>query len=91
MYARLKNECKVERIEILNGNYGLFRGISASLLIITVVTATKHGFYSEYTLITSAILLVALLRMNRFGVHYAAELYRQALNIAEQPKPRNTL
>jgi hypothetical protein len=77
----------VARIEIFNGNYGLFRGIAASLLVVTVVTIGKHGFWSQPTLITSGILVVALLRMNRFGVHYASELYRQALNLAEPPKP----
>jgi hypothetical protein len=87
LYARLEKEGRVARIEIFNGNYGLFRGIAASLLVVTVVTIGKHGFWSQPTLITSGILVVALLRMNRFGVHYASELYRQALNLAEPPKP----
>ena len=87
LYAKLEKEGRAARIEIFNGNYGLFRGIASSLLVVTVVTITKHGFWSQANLITSAILLVALLRMNRFGVHYASELYRQGLNLAEQPKP----
>lgn len=90
LYARLEKEGRVARIEIFNGNYGLFRGIAASLLVVTFVTIAKHGIWSQATLITSAILVVALLRMNRFGVHYASELYRQALNLAESPKPAVT-
>jgi hypothetical protein len=87
LYAKLEKEGRVARIEIFNGNYGLFRGIAASLLVVTGTTIAKHGFWTHTTLITSAILVVALLRMNRFGVHYASELYRQALNLVEQPKP----
>ena len=33
-----------------------------------------------------AVFGLALMRMHRFGVYYASEIYRQALNLSDEPK-----
>lgn len=90
LYAKLEKEGRTARIEVFNGNYGLFRGIASALLVAVAGTALKHGLWTSSTAIMSAVFILALIRMHRFGVHYASELYKQALNLAEQPKPKIT-
>ena len=82
LYARLEEKGRVARINIFNGNYGLFRGIASSLLLVVVIAAWQHGLWTEITALAAGALFIALLRMHRFGVHYASELYRQCLNLA---------
>lgn len=86
LYSKLEKEGRNQRIDIFNGNYGLFRGIASALLVLVTVMSVKHGFWTQSTAIMTGVFLVALMRMQRFGVHYASEMYRQALNLADQPK-----
>jgi hypothetical protein len=86
LYAKMEELGRVQRIDIFNGNYGLFRGIASALLVVVAVMAIKHGFWTQSTAVMAGVFVVALMRMHRFGVYYASEMYRQALNLAEQPK-----
>ncbi len=86
LYAKLEKEGRTQRIDIFNGNYGLFRGIASALLVVVAVMAIKHGFWTQSTAIMAGVFVLALMRMHRFGVYYASEMYRQALNLAEQPQ-----
>jgi hypothetical protein len=86
LYARLEDAGKTARIDTFNGNYGMFRGIAAALAIVLAVAICKTGIRSGIVEVASISFLLALFRMHRFGVHYAAELYRQALNLAEKQK-----
>jgi hypothetical protein len=38
-----------------------------------------HGLKSAEVMVCLVVLMVSLMRMHRFGVHYASEIYRQAL------------
>lgn len=73
---------RLKRVETFNGNYGLFRGIASAMLItfvMTLVTAPKSGWSVKLMLLAAAGL--ALLRMHRFGKHYARELFVQFLSL----------
>lgn len=86
LYAKLEKEGRVQRVDIFTGNYGLFRGIASSLLLVFVVTSYKHGIWTPSSAIMLAGFVMALMRMHRFGVYYASEIYRQALNLLDEPK-----
>lgn len=73
---------RLKRVETFNGNYGLFRGIAAAMLVAFVMTLTvapKSGWPVK-SLILAAVVL-ALFRMHRFGKHYARELFVQFLSL----------
>lgn len=71
-----------DRIDIFNGNYGMFRGISSSILTILVISFIDN---EQQPLVLYLVLVISFLlslyRMHRFGIHYARELYIQFLTI----------
>ena len=77
IYAHVMRSGKSDRIETFNGNYGLNRGLSAALLVLTVI-----GLVEQRWLLALAFIIAALVfayRAYRFGVHYARELFVQFL------------
>jgi len=73
-----------KRIETFNGNYGLNRGIAASLSALAILTLVSRGCEAWLP----ALLLViggcvAVYRMDRFGRHYGRELFVQFLSVGE--------
>jgi hypothetical protein len=91
LYARLSQAGRTERLDAFNANYGLFRGLASALLVTAIVSILMHSLKHPVSIALMVCTVVSLLRMNRFGVHYAAELYRQALNLSltvtERPAP----
>ena len=81
---------KAARIDTFNGNYGLSRGLAASLLVLLVTAIVlAKGLYVIAALV--ALLFLALQRMHRFGKHYALELFIQYLLVsAKSAEPRVT-
>jgi hypothetical protein len=79
IYATLQKEGNVSRIDTFSGNYGMFRGISSSALVLLAAATYIHGLKSAEVMVCLVVLMVSLMRMHRFGVHYASEIYRQAL------------
>lgn len=85
-----------ERIDIFNGNYGMFRGISASLVAL-LIAEVAEGWPPNWRLvgIIAAAGLCSLLRMHRFGVIYAREIFVQFIGIqssdsAQLPKKKES-
>ncbi len=81
-YAAVKKAGMSGRVDTFNGNYGMFRGIAASLVVLLCVALAElesHNYRMYGVLAVAAGL--ALLRMHRFGVHYARELFVQFLNL----------
>lgn len=91
IYASLSDHGLSKRVDIFNGNYGLFRGLSGALLIGIVVALLEWlvGGKSDWRLICvlAVFLVMALYRMDRFGKHYARELYAQ---VAQQHSIKHT-
>jgi hypothetical protein len=82
VYAAVRNAGRAERIDIFNGNYGMFRGIAAALIVILIAAFENPscGTWKLYSVLIVLVLL-ALIRMHRFGVHYARELFVQFIGI----------
>ena len=71
-------ESRVRRMEGFNGNYGLNRGIASSMFVIWVLAAINGKSWWWMALAGSGI---AIIRMHRFGKHYARELFVQFLEL----------
>jgi hypothetical protein len=85
IYAAVSNAGRTARVDLFNGNYGMFRGIVAATVVVAIAGAVSHRIpdYRIY-LGLGFILLLALTRMHRFAVYYARELYVQFLEL--EPK-----
>ena len=77
LYGVVEQSGKVERLEVFNGNYGMFRGLVSSFVLIGAVA----GIEGEWGIVIGAgvACLLALTRMERFGKHYSRELFVQYL------------
>lgn len=75
VYARVRGAGKSDRIDAFNRNYGLLRGIAASLLISTLVAAVLSLASGSTLSLLVLALVLAIYRMYRFGVHYGRELF----------------
>jgi hypothetical protein len=91
IYAAVRKAGRAERIDIFNGNYGMLRGVAASLIVVLV--AAFNDIESERWKLYGALFvmaLLALIRMHRFGVHYARELFVQFIGMqpGEKVEPK---
>lgn len=66
------------RIDIFNANYSLFRGLTVSILIITILCIISYKWYWCFIPLTATILTFN--RMVRFAKLYAKEIFRTFLN-----------
>lgn len=73
----------VSRIDIFNSNYSLFRGLSVSFLLISIICF--HYFDWTIAVYPMVFFLLAVMRMHRFAVHYASEVFRTFYNLIEKP------
>lgn len=73
IYARIAAAGNAARIDRFNGIYGMLRGLSAALMLITFVCAAVGTDWS-FLAVTFFATLVSLRRMHRFGWHYGREL-----------------
>ena len=86
VYAAVAGAGRASRVDTFNGNYGLNRGLGASLLVVAVVVVIDDYLNWPYALGLSVAALVALYRMHRFGRHYARELFVQFLQLPLPPE-----
>lgn len=82
IYTVIKRAGATDRIDIFNGTYGMFRGISASLVALLVIGVAEN-WPPNWRLvgILTVAALCSLLRMHRFGVTYAREVFVQFISI----------
>jgi hypothetical protein len=85
IYAAVAGAGRAARIDTFNGNYGLNRGLGASLLVVAIVVLIDSYLNWPYALGLSVAALAALYRMHRFGRHYARELFVQFLQLPVPP------
>lgn len=86
MIVRVKNAHRDERLGRFNGNYGLFRGVLAGALVLMIASFGYTGSWIWQEQIALLVIgALALLRMDRFGQHYARELFLQVLDLSAEP------
>jgi len=85
IYAATKKAGQTQRIDIFNGNYGLMRGVAAGLFVITAAASIENPkILTIWWMPFVLTLALALLRMRRFAIHYARELFVQFLSITSE-------
>lgn len=80
IYVVVQGTGKSQRVDTFNGNYGMFRGLSAAFLLCAVLSISNLPNGWEILTILSGCAALSLYRMHRFGVHYARELFLQFLH-----------
>jgi hypothetical protein len=83
MYADVAKNGKPERIDTVNGNYGLNRGLCVATLALAIIAAIHWQWWVFIGLLAASV--VYAYRAYRFGVHYARELYVQFLVLTDTP------
>jgi hypothetical protein len=83
IYADVAKNGKSDRIDVFNGNYGLNRGLTASMLGLAVISLLEGKCTVAVGL--AALALVYGYRTYRFGCHYGRELYMQFLILPDPP------
>jgi len=82
VYASVARAGKAERVDKFNANYGLNRGMAASVTMVAVAILVVDGkTHYGWALLALSGSLVFLFRMHRFAKHYAMELYVQFLQV----------
>src|SRR5262249_32524865 len=73
------------RVEVFNGNYGLNRGLGSAFVVLAALfaAAPPHRWLAALVLIGAA--LIHLIRMQRFGLHFAREVFTGFLNLPAKP------
>lgn len=80
MHTYLDARGRTGRIEMFNAQYGMNRGIAAGFCALIVLLLVQQGWaHWQLMLILFGCVVLAVIRMHRFGVYYAKELFRQFL------------
>lgn len=79
IYAKVNEAGRSERVDIFNGNYGLFRGIASSATILFVLGLINWVNW-QFLLALLLMAAAALYRMHRFGRYYAREMFVEFIN-----------
>jgi len=81
IYAAVANSGHAARIDVFNGNYGLFRGLATAFLLSAVSILVSPLFRWSAFVFLFACALLAIYCLRRFGIHYARELFVQFLQL----------
>lgn len=81
VYNVLYHAGKTSRIDIFNGNYSLFRGLTISFFLLTVLC--WYFLCATLALVALGLAGLSLFRMVRFAKLYAIEVFVTYLNMSE--------
>jgi len=83
VYSEVAAAGKASRVDTFNGSYGLMRGLAAAFVVIFVLAMiASKGLTALCVLVV--LFLLAVHRMDRYGRHYAKELFVQFLVIRKK-------
>lgn len=88
VYAAVSAAGRAQRVDTFNGNYGMFRGIASAFILCAVFSMILHwpdGWPVSLALLSAGVL--SLVRMHRFGTHFARELFVQFLQLNPERNP----
>lgn len=78
--SKLRNASLSAQVDVANRNYGLFRGITASLILVIAWNIALSETNITLVTVLAVALTAAVLRMRRFGRLYARNLFLSFLN-----------
>ena len=82
IYAAVQGAGRANRVDVFNGNYGLFRGVAAALVVVVGLELIAHRTQNRIALVIGLVTIgLALYRMHRFGRHYGQEVFMQFLQL----------
>lgn len=91
VYCDVRKNGSTPRLETMLGNYGLNRGLAAALLILLITAAFRKPPHEPWYLIALGVALAGYtLRMARFGLYWAREVYLAFLLLPDQIPPIST-
>ena len=82
-YNYLFQNNKTARIDIFNGNYSLFRGLSISFLTVALVSIFTLNWF--FAVIAIVLFVISGFGMVAFGRYYATEVFRTFYNAQDAP------
>jgi hypothetical protein len=83
VYACVASQGKAFKIDALNGNYAINRGIASSIIILLIFSILTGNYSWKVALLYLAGISIALYRMNHFGKQYARKLFVEFLQLKE--------
>ncbi len=83
VYVCVSSEARSSKLDALNGNYAISRGIASSLLILLMFSFLIGCYSWKNVLLYLVGIGIALYRMNHFGRHYARNLFVEFLQLKE--------
>jgi hypothetical protein len=89
LYAHASDSGLAQRVDVFNGNYGLFRGLVAAFLLVLIVVVVRDWTDWQAELFLIGLITVSLYRMHRFGVLYARELFVQFIQASIKTETKN--
>ena len=85
IYAAVETDGRNKRVDIFNCTYGLFRGLSVSLLLLAISNLFRDIHRWPWSILCVVLFAISLYRMHRFGRNYARELFIQFLQLQDRP------
>lgn len=75
---------RAKRLDVFNANYGLLRGVLANILLLAALVWGRIDWWPVAYPILGILAILATLRMHRFSVYYAEELFANAAELARE-------
>ncbi len=88
VYAYVSDAGLSYRVDVFNGNYGLFRGVASALLVSLVLVLITDWTAWRAEFLIAVLGALAIYRMHRFGVRYGRELFVQFIQASARGKAK---
>lgn len=86
-YARVRSSGRSQRIDVANRTYGLCRGLFAATTICLLWYFYAHRDQHDVMMVLAVMIVAAIWRMRRAGVHYARALFLEFIDLDVRASP----